>query len=129
MILDLSKNKSCLYTFIGVKFYCGLNLDPVFGVGKQSHTKCTHTKDIADYRMCECSIGSNCTDKQADSGVHSLNFTCMINKKNRKPLMHVKRRLNFCHTIPNLKYLAEEELQKKIFLTSIFSISYNVFYH
>ena len=26
--------KARLSTFSGVKFYCGLNLDPVFGVGK-----------------------------------------------------------------------------------------------
>ena len=44
MILDSSKNKSRPSTFTGVKFYCGLNLDLGFGIGKQSHTKYTHTK-------------------------------------------------------------------------------------
>ena len=65
-ILDSSKNKSRLSTFSGVKFYCGLNLDPGFDVGKQSHTKYTHKKDIADARMPECTLGLNCTEKQAD---------------------------------------------------------------
>ena len=76
-ILDSSKNKSRPSTFSGVKFYCGLNLDLGFGVGKQSHTKYTHKKDIANARMPECMSGSNCTEKQADPGVHSLNFTCL----------------------------------------------------
>ena len=76
-ILDSSKNISHLSTFSRVKFYCGLNLDPVFGVGKKSHTKYTNKKDIADARMPECTLGSNCTEKQADPGVHSPNFTCL----------------------------------------------------
>ena len=33
-------------------------------------------------------------------------------KKGRLPLMHVKRRLNLYHTIPNLKDLTEEDLRK-----------------
>ena len=64
-------------TFSGVKFYCGLNLDLGFGIGKQSHTRYTHKKDIADARKPECMLGSNCVEKQADPGVHSLNFTCL----------------------------------------------------
>ena len=96
-----------------VKFYCGLNLDLGFGVGKQSHTKYTHTKkDIADARMPECTLGSNWTEKQTDPGVHSLYFTCLITKKTVKPFMHVKRPLNLYLTIPNLKDLAEEDLRK-----------------
>ena len=43
-ILDSSKNKSRLSTFNGVKFCCRLNLDPVFGVEKHSHTKYTQKK-------------------------------------------------------------------------------------
>ena len=77
MILDSSKNKSRLSTFSGVKFYCGLNLDLGFDVGKQSHTKYTQKKDIANARMLECMLGSNCTEKQTDPGVHSLNFPCL----------------------------------------------------
>ena len=76
-ILDSFKNKSRPSTFSGVKFYCRLNLDLGFGVRKQSHTKYTHKKDIAHARMPECTLGSNCTEKQADPGVHSLNFTCL----------------------------------------------------
>ena len=76
-IIDSSKNEACLSTFSGVKFYCGLNLDTGFGVGKQSHTKYTQKKDIADARMSECMLGSNCTEKQTDPGVHSQTFTCL----------------------------------------------------
>ena len=76
-ILDSSKNKPRPCTFSGVEFHCGLNLNLGFGVGKQSHTTYTHKKDIADARMPECMLGSNCTEKQAYPGVHSLNFTCL----------------------------------------------------
>ena len=76
-ILDSSKNKSRLFIFSGVDFYCRLNLDLGFGVGKQSHTKYTHKKDIVDARMPECTLRSNCTENQADPGVHSLNFICL----------------------------------------------------
>ena len=75
-ILDSSKNKS-RPTFSGVKFYCRLNLDLGFGVGKQSHTRYTYKKDIADASKPECMLGSNCVEKQADPSVHSLNFTCL----------------------------------------------------
>ena len=74
-ILDSSKNKARLSTFSGVKFYCGLNLDPGFGVGKQRDTNYTHKKDIADARKPERTLRSNCTEKQTDPGVHSLKFT------------------------------------------------------
>ena len=37
----------------------------------------TPKKDIADARIPECTLGSNCMDKQADPGVRSLNFTCL----------------------------------------------------
>ena len=74
-ILDSSENKSRPSTFSGVKFYCRLNLDLGFGVGKQSRTKYTHKKNIANARMPECILGSNCMEKQADPGLHSLNST------------------------------------------------------
>ena len=76
MILDSSKNKSRPSTFSGVKFHCGLNLDLVFWC--RSHITYTHKKDVADARMPECTLGSNCMEKhEADPGVHSLNFNCL----------------------------------------------------
>ena len=73
-ILDPSKNKSHPSTFSSVKFCCGLNLHlGSYRVIQSMHKK----KNIADARMPECTLGSNCTEKQADPGVHSLNFTCL----------------------------------------------------
>ena len=66
-ILDSSIKKSRLSI-------CGLNreTDCCFWCGKiVTHHK-KQTKDIADVRIPECTLGSNCTNKQADPGAHFL---------------------------------------------------------
>ena len=76
-------------------------------------------KVIADVRIPECTLGWNCTNKQADPGVHFLKrYVSWWIKKEKKTLTTVEQRLKPLPSKTEFEGHGKRRLVKKMFQTT-----------